>query len=370
MLANVNLGVTRDAPIRILLFAGLLLVGTCESGYALEVIIPDGQFFNNLVVVFLKGDAEEIERNGEFGLSLHDDSMLGEATAHKWVPANRVSKEQDLSRVWHRTPSADMESRVGGTGLVLLFDLLKHRRDLVGVLWPRAEVRPLIGFREKPSDDWEVCLIGRRLYLANGPGVLLWTSIVLIAVLGSILCLSRWKGRRWFGLLYSGQHLSLAKAQIALWTLAIGGAVFGLGLVHLDVPDVPNSLVVLMGLSLSTGGVRYYALGKARQLPAAGTGDGDNEQTSPSIGDLICVGQGTDRTLSLPKAQMLAWTLIVGGLFVFKSIVEGSLWNVPIEMVALMGVSQIAYVAPSLPGALGDSAIQGSDSNKDPRGET
>ena len=56
--------------------------------------------------------------------------------------------------------------------------------------------------------------------------------------------------------------------------------------------------------------------------------------------------------LSLPKAQMVIWTVIVLAVFIVKSFLLGALWPVPWELVALTGFSQAGYV--------GDKFVQSS----------
>jgi len=62
---------------------------------------------------------------------------------------------------------------------------------------------------------------------------------------------------------------------------------------------------------------------------------------------LIC-GDGFRHGLSLAEAQTLSWTLLQLVLFVAKSILDGSIWEVPWPLVALMGFSQAGYLAPKL----------------------
>jgi hypothetical protein len=52
--------------------------------------------------------------------------------------------------------------------------------------------------------------------------------------------------------------------------------------------------------------------------------------------------------LSLAKAQMLFWTLLIIVIFLSKSILNGAIWDVPWPLVALMGFSQAGYLAPKL----------------------
>ena len=72
-------------------------------------------------------------------------------------------------------------------------------------------------------------------------------------------------------------------------------------------------------------------------------------QRTLAIGDLVRVfpaGQAPE--LSLAKAQMLFWTVLLLVLFVSKSILDGAIWEVPWALVALMGFSQAGYLAPKL----------------------
>ena len=57
---------------------------------------------------------------------------------------------------------------------------------------------------------------------------------------------------------------------------------------------------------------------------------------------------GQPPELSLAKAQMLFWTVLLLGLFVTKSILEGAIWEVPWPLVFLMGFSQAGHLAPKL----------------------
>jgi hypothetical protein len=60
------------------------------------------------------------------------------------------------------------------------------------------------------------------------------------------------------------------------------------------------------------------------------------------------MGPAGTEELSIAKAQMVFWTGLMLALFVIKSVLDGRLWDVPWEMVALMGMSQAGYVSGSL----------------------
>jgi hypothetical protein len=142
-------------------------------------------------------------------------------------------------------------------------------------------------------------------------------------------------------------HLSLAQTQVASWTIVVGSVVLGYGLVRLAIPDIPSSLIVLMGASLATGGVAYFQ--DAQQQHRAAVAGVAPVQRTWRWGDLVRIfPSGQAPELSLAKAQMLFWTLLLIVLFVSKSILDGGIWEVPWPLVALMGFSQAGYLAPKL----------------------
>jgi hypothetical protein len=51
---------------------------------------------------------------------------------------------------------------------------------------------------------------------------------------------------------------------------------------------------------------------------------------------------------SLARAQMVFWTGLLLVLFIAKSLLDGAIWAVPWQMVALMGISQAGYLSPKV----------------------
>jgi hypothetical protein len=145
-------------------------------------------------------------------------------------------------------------------------------------------------------------------------------------------------------------HLALSQTQIACWTIVVGSVVLGYGLIRRNIPDIPESLLVLMGTSLATGGLAFFSDTKSG---IAATASGATVTTrSWAWSDLIRIfPTGGPPELSLAKAQMLFWTALLLVLFVSKSILEGEIWDVPWPLVALLGFSQAGYLAPKLANA-------------------
>jgi hypothetical protein len=86
-------------------------------------------------------------------------------------------------------------------------------------------------------------------------------------------------------------HLSLALTQIALWTIAVGAVTFFYGMIRLQVPTIPDSVLILMGLSLSAGGLGASASPQKLRTGSVGPAALSKNQLtggkSPKLYDLI-----------------------------------------------------------------------------------
>lgn len=179
-----------------------------------------------------------------------------------------------------------------------------------------------------------------------------WYTLLFLTMLSIvIMVMIRRDDQRFIHLFCDGcSHLSLSRTQVGLWTLAIGSMVIFFGLIKIDVPDIPESLVALMGLSLATGSI-VYVKGKPAQKEKAAQGNVDKSKLNirAGLGDLVREYTDGDKgELSIARAQMVFWTGVTLGLFIFKSVLSGELWVVPWEMVTLMGISQASYLVPKL----------------------
>src|SRR5690606_32231667 len=242
----------------------------------------------------------------------------------------------------HQTLTLDVAgTSVGFEGTLLLFDL----RTVSDHMWffePRAEATPVLYWGHPTDGDLykrAFIAVGDQVYLAYGPGTLICTFVFLILAVIAIAWLARkWfttplstdtpRLSRWLILLCSKRcHLSLSRTQVAFWTVAIGGAVVAYGIVRSQVPNIPQTMLWLIGMSLSTGALRYWTL-EARSPPLAHLGS--EAEVTPKLEHLVLeIDEHGHSHPSLPKAQMLFWTVAILLLFITKTIVEGELWAVP-----------------------------------------
>lgn len=239
------------------------------------------------------------------------------------------------------------------TGTLLLFDLQHYPVSLYKGM---TRITPILTWTESTVDGMQVehaVVASREVNLGNIAVAVVWTVAMTAILIVFIAFLARRSGHPVITLFCGNDgRLSLARTQVALWTVAIGMVVGGYGMLRLEVPDIPDTLVILMGMSLLTGGVSYMNSDKKSSIVA------DQSEALPEtlpfkilprLSDLVCIiDEHGNEQLSLVRAQMVFWTGLTVVMFMVKSVLDGVLWDIPLEMVGLMGLSQAAYLSPKL----------------------
>ena len=245
-----------------------------------------------------------------------------------------------------QTVKAPDGTQLTQTGTVVLFE---RRTDLMQFWKPSMRVWPLLIWTD-PDGQPRRLLGERQVTIGQAPVAWALTGVALLGFVALLAALCRCGPSMIDLLIADDGHLSLSKLQMALWTVAVGAVVFYFALLRSDVPSVPESLVVLMGLSLATTGISY------RSTAAAGPSPSGHKWR---WFDLVAVyDDDTDQPvgLSLARAQMLFWTGLLLIVFVAKTVLGGVLWEIPWSLVALMGISQAGYLAPKLVPGIGGTA--------------
>jgi len=292
--------------------------------------MPDGQIKSHLLRVYITEDITEADNPT---LTLLAGQFLMKSVP-SWVEQTKSYRE--LARLQHWTETVDGQE-ISRTGTLLVFDLRKADFPFFKAC---MRVTPVI----KWGQPARTAIGDRPVYVGNMIGASLWTAVFVGAVVVMIFLFtwirkkkgegeSRKPNFKWL-LLNPEGRLSLSKTQVAVWTLCIGVTVFIFGLTRLAPPVIPETLVALMGLSLATRVITYT---REHPLP---------KKYDPQLSDLVKSKVGDDYELSITKAQMLYWTCLVACLFVLKSLLDGELWDVPWQLVALMGISQATYIVP------------------------
>ena len=368
-----------------LLFAANSGVG--NAGELPHLYVPDGQLLSRPIQVYVA--YTNLNNTMKPTLQLFDYDAQGkqEPAQSKWT-SSFVAGGQS----WMEDGSGVATSY---QGTFLMFDLHQYKKGNYGSLKSAVRVTPVLTWTD-PSATNAASLstvVGNTIYLGDRRMAAVWTTLVIGAIIALICQLCRFKSAEKVHLkgvlsLISGpdNYMSLWRTQLVAWTLAVGYMVFFFGIIQLEVPQIPDSLVALMGMSVITGGLSAIAAKSQpkpsnnplqKELPINNpAGDnplpnnpqpnkadpnnlpqvednGPDKDHEPKVSDLITSYNPDLKivVLSVPKAQMLFWTGIILILFVAKSLLTGELWNVPWEMVALTGVSQAGYVS--------DKAING-----------
>ncbi len=302
-----------------------------------SLFMADGQLKSHPIRIFITKDITE---DMHPQLILPGNHSITEEKQSEKIPTKPMyfARNQQSEQVING-------SKVTLTGTLLLFDIANYDID-----WFKAVTRVT------PTLTWEIvdstgkkvrhfAIGNREVYLGNPIPGFLWPFFLTFALVFFIVILCKIGNAKVIDLFCDyDRHLSLSSTQIACWTITIGGVVAGFGFMRLEVPQIPASLVALMGLSLATGGISYLHSNKVKQgdLP-------DLHAHKPNFSDLLKdFSKNKEGDLSLARAQMVFWTGLTLILFVVKSVLDVHLWEVPWEMVALMGLSQASYLAPKI----------------------
>lgn len=320
-----------------LLVAALISVpwATCaqENRQGPRLFMPDGQLKSHTVRVYVTGDISADRQPRLMLLRSHALTKKAVDEAARLEPGIVAPGQEWVERVNGQD--------VRRTGTLLLFDLGNIDFSFKAMM----RVMPVVTWTDGGSEHLAVA--SREVNLGNIVAAIGWSvvSVGALVLLVSILC-RRAKHNPLLLLTGVDGHLSLAQTQMACWTLVVGGVLLGYGLVRFEVPEIPTSLVALMGTSLVTGGLGFLRDAQRQQTEVT---EGPATRHTLQLIDLIRIfPAGRSPELSLSKTQMLFWTVLLLVLFVSKSILDGVIWEVPWPLVALMGFSQAGYLAPKM----------------------
>lgn len=319
-------------------------IAQSSTGSTVRMYVPDGQLKSHAIRVYI---SKNIELNEHPQLQLLRSHAVTKQAVHeaKLEQPGVVAPGQE----WIEVIDGQQVRR---SGTLMLFDLSNMDIGYKAMI----RVMPIITWNENGIE--QVVVSNREVNIGNITIAIIWTLLAIGMVLAAILFMSwRAAGDPFRLLTGTDGHLSLAQTQIACWTLAVGSVVLLYGLIRLEIPDIPSSLLALMGSSLVTGGVAFYS-----DATSFGNSDKSGQisvQRSYSPLDLIqTFSPGQSPQVSLAKAQMILWTMLLLILFISKSILDGDIWDVPWPLVALMGFSQAGYLAPKISSSQEQSNIQ------------
>lgn len=364
----------------VICFASILIFLFSQSqaqgnGNSSVVYIPDGQLMSNPVRVYVS------------------DVHLTEGSKPRLLAYSTNSIKNSVAEFKHLDVIKDTNFVMDGVqrnGSLILFNFGENDiyEKLCGGWWASlvtsARFFPVLKWEVKKTEHEAAGDDGQFVIIGNLVRSSITMAVLLIAITVVILNISKKRtGSRFSLAMGEDGSASISKVQLIAWTIAAAFCVGVFGLAHRVLPDIPASLIVLLGLSIVTTGSAYAlgtSQGSASALPAvsdAGPELGVEEDTpnddeavplenaeavapvqSASLTeqhgrfgfftDLISDNASTSSKpiLSVAKAQMLIWTVVSLVLFLSKSLFNGDLWVIPWELVVLMGFSQTSYLVP------------------------
>ena len=317
--------------------------GRMSAEENIQLFMADGQLKSHPLRLFLTQNIDE---------SMSPRLML--TGSHAITKKNAVEDQLIAPMLIAQNQKSEQtinDAQVTLTGTLLLFDL---RHYPIPAYKAVMRLTPTLIWQEGTGMGAKKVAVGaHEVYLANPvPAYILPFTIVILLILLIVFMAKRSNKSAIQFICDREGHLSLARTQVALWTVAIGSLVTAYGFMRLEVPEIPASLVALMGLSLATGAISYTQseMNKdAAPAAPAGVKPSSNSPHKTGIADLVLdYSEDPAGSLSLARAQMVLWTALTLLLFIVKSILDGNLWAVPWELVALMGLSQVGYLAPKI----------------------
>ena len=308
-----------------------------------QLFMADGQLKSHPLRIFLTKDIDETMSPKLMLTGSHAITRKNEGEDQLIAPM-LVAKNQ-------RSEQTINDTQVSLTGTLLLFDL---RHYPIPAYKSVMRLTPTLIWQEGTGIESKKVAIGaHEVYLANPvPAFILPFTIVMFLILFIVFMAKRSNKSAIRFICDKEGHLSLSRTQVAFWTITIGSMVTAYGFMRLEMPQIPASLIALMGLSLATGAISYTQSKNNKDggsAPPVSVNPASNSPHKTDISDLVMdYSEGPMGSLSLARAQMVLWTALTLILFIVKSILDGNLWAVPWELVALMGLSQVGYLAPKI----------------------
>ncbi len=129
---------------------------------------------------------------------------------------------------------------------------------------------------------------------------------------------------------------SLAHIQLIFWTILISFSYVYLWIVNREMPDLPSSVLVLIGISIGTKGVAGYMDYTANIKNPA-------RVPKKRMGFLHDILSDENGVINIQRGQMVIWTLVLGFIYIQTFINDLHICDFNSNILALMGISSGAY---------------------------
>jgi len=313
-----------------------------DSIAALEMYIPEGQVSSRLFRVYVRDYEITREMNPVFILNGNNETT---EVACKLVDAAQ-------NQIFMKEMEDEASMPVSGT--LLLFDISNLYTSR---FWTSIKVMPVLAWDDINTQSRRKIIHPDCYFIGHGIGTALWTIAILVILLAGISLVLLLRSKRTdkkvgqlLGVICDEDgQVSMALLQMGLWTIAVGSMVLAFGLLRLSVPDIPDTLITLMLFAAGTTTAGQYQskirMREDKKLKEIKGKKDEIEDLSfwMRLNTMFYTEKESDYP-SIAKIQVLIWTAITLTLFIYLSINEGELWEVPNELVILMGISQATFL--------------------------
>ena len=242
------------------------------------------------------------------------------------------------------------------SGTWIYFDI---RNIDIPLFYTSLRVIPVVTWTEKESGEAVQLIHPSCYFIGNTIGTAIWTILTIIVFFVIILYLlsKRGKGQILGIICDEDGSMSMSLVQMGLWTIFVGTMIVAFGLLRMKVPDIPDTLIMLMLFAAGTTTAGQFQTkiklreekGLDKEKEKRGItqdiSQTDSNISKPGKFSAVFYSNKGDKYPSIAKIQVLFWTVITLLLFVYLSINEEKLWDIPSELVILMGISQATFLS-------------------------
>jgi hypothetical protein len=223
---------------------------------------------------------------------------------------------------------------------IIRVDSSKQSWDVLYHKSARKSVKPVevsVGINDKGAIKGGAGRISLKVY--NRP--LLWTMLfVYLFVIAGFLFLASKSIIVRDGILDDKTKMatfSLAKSQLAWWTLIIVGSVGYIFSITGELPIISGSTWVLLAISIGTTvGAKIINIPHQSQVI---------KESKNWITDILSDNDG----ISIHRFQMFIWTIFIGIYFIYRVFLNLDIPQLSSELLALMGISNGTYLGLKIP---------------------
>lgn len=134
---------------------------------------------------------------------------------------------------------------------------------------------------------------------------------------------------------------SLGRVQMAWWFVLVIGAFSYIFIVTGDLSAIPGTLLALIGISATTTVVSAVI----------DTGESGPARTFGPSRDFLTDILSDDDGIGLHRLQMVAWTVLLGVIFITNVVKTLALPDIDAQLLGLMGVTSATYLGFKIPAA-------------------